>query len=152
MSILILGKSVCSICNSVIEEGQKSISFPPFIRTQMDPLYLFHDSSFHESCFRSHPLSENAIILHQEMYGKTSSGNRNCQACLKSIDDPDDHFTLGHLISDITHPLYLYNYCQFHLSCIPQWTDRAYVKQLILTLQSCSACNGGSIKSVLDKL
>ena len=152
MAILIFGKSKCSICGAVIQDGQEIVSFPPFVGNELDPLYLFHDTAFHEECFRRHPLAETASLLIREMQVKTAPNNRRCAVCTQAISDPDDYFTLGHLVSDKDHALYPFNYAQFHSSCLPQWEQRAYVTDLLSALQASGKWKGGSLKWVLDRL
>jgi hypothetical protein len=136
----------------VIQSGQQTVSFPPFVGNELDPLYLFHDSSFHEECFRQHPLAETATLRVREMQAKTVPHNWLCAVCMQPIIDPDDHFTLGHLVSDKTHALFPYNYVQFHRSCLPQWERHVYVKDLLSELHASGKWKGGSLKWILDCL
>lgn len=150
MALLILGKTNCPICGTVMQDGQRTVGFPPFVGNELDPLYFFHDSAFHEECFRRHPLAETVTFFLREMQAKTAPKNRGCIVCMKPINDPDDYFTLGHLVSDTSHVLFPYNYAQFHYSCLPQWQQRVYVKNLLSGLQASGRWKGESIKWILD--
>ena len=91
------------------------------------------------------------------MQAKTAPNNRRCaRSCLagnQSID-PDDAltFALGHLASDKNHALFPFNYAQLHRSCLPQWEQRAYVKDLLSGLQASGKWKGASLKWILDRL
>jgi len=152
MAILLLGKTVCPICGVVIQDGQKSVSFPAFVGNQLDPLFLFHDAVFHEECFCQHPLAETATMLLREMQVKTAPRNRRCAVCGQPINDPDDYFALGHLVTDNAHALFPYNYAQFHRNCLPKWSHRAYVKDLLVDLQASGKWQGDSLKWILARL
>lgn len=152
MAILILGKTKCPICNRILHGNQKIVSFPPFVGNELDPLHLFHDSAFHEECFRQHPLAETATLLLLEMRAKTAPTDRRCAVCLKPINEPDDYFSLGHLVSDRNHALFPFNYAQFHRSCLPIWPQRAYVGDLLGNLQESGKWKGGSLKWILECL
>jgi hypothetical protein len=128
------------------------VSFPPFIGNEKDPLYLFHDSAFHAECFRQHALAESALILLQEMETKTAPSNRRCAVCEQPLNDPDDYFSLAHLVSDRIHPLYLYNYGQFHLTCLSQWPERKRLISLLSALEASGQWKGKSLKWLLDRL
>ena len=55
----ILGKTKCPDLrgrNAGRPENGEFSSIP--VGNELDPLYLFHDSAFHEECFRRHPLAE----------------------------------------------------------------------------------------------
>jgi hypothetical protein len=152
MAILILGKTKCPICGAVMQDGQKTVSCPPFVGNELDPLYLFHDAAFHEECFRRHPLAETAGMLLREMQAKTAPRNRRCAVCEQPINDPDDYFSLGHLVTDKAHALFPFNYALFHRSCLPKWSQRAYVKDLLIDLQASGKWQGESLEWILDRL
>lgn len=142
----------CPLCGLPMEKEQKTVSFPPFVGNELDPLYVFHDSAFHEECFRRHPMAETATLLLREMQAKIAPNNRRCTVCMQPITDPDDYFTLGQLVSDKNHALFPFNYAQFHRSCLPRWEQRAYVKDLLSGLQASGKWKGGSLKWILDRL
>jgi hypothetical protein len=86
------------------------------------------------------------------MLAETAPNNRRCAVCMQPINDPDDYFTVGHLVSDQNHALFPFNYAQFHRSCVPQWEQRAYVKNLLSGLAASGKWKGGSLKWVLARL
>jgi hypothetical protein len=152
MAIVILGKTVCPICNRVIEDEKQVVSFPPFVTNELDPLILFHDSALHEECFRRHPLATAATKRLEEMHDKTAPVSRRCSVCTRLIVDPGDYFTLGHLVTAENHALWPYNFTQFHRSCLPDWQDRVFVKSLLEELLSSGKWRGPAIRWVLDGL
>ena len=151
MAILIRGATKCSICNKVMQEGDEVVSFPPFIPNELDPLYFFHDAAFHADCFHSHRLAGLAQKRYRELeeralppYIDTISG--------EIVDDPDDHFTFGHLTDNKSNPLYIYNYAHLSRSHLPSWAelDRAY--ELIKQLQSSGTWKGSVLDWIIDVL
>jgi hypothetical protein len=152
MAIVIIDKTVCPICNQVIGDNQRVISFPPLVTNELDPLFLFHDAAIHEECFRRHPLANAATKHLQEMREKTAPVNRRCLVCTRLIVNPDDYFTLGHLVMAEDHALWPYNFAQFHRSCLPDWQDRTLVKNLLEELLSSGKWRGPALRWVLDGL
>jgi hypothetical protein len=51
MAIIILGKTECSLCGIVLEEGPDIVATPHFIEDQTDPLWKYSDSGMHRRCF-----------------------------------------------------------------------------------------------------
>ena len=151
MAVLILNQTKCVVCGTPILAGQKSVSFPPFVGNELDPLYLFHDSVAHEECLRQHPLAESAISTVREMQDKTVPNNLLCVACLKPILAPDDYLPFGHLVSDDAHPLFSFNYAQFHRNCLAQWSNHGYVRDLLRSLQRSGKWKGHSLAWLLER-
>lgn len=61
MALIILGKTVCKICNEVICEGQDIVAFHGLVYGVDDPLYFFYDRAFHRYCFLKHPLKDSVV-------------------------------------------------------------------------------------------
>lgn len=152
MALLISGKTVCPICGNVIGRDNKVVIFPPFVANELDPLFLFSDAAFHEECFSRHPLANMALALFKEMDAKSQPSDRRCVVCTQSINDPDDYVGFGHLTSDESEPLFVYNFSQFHQSCLGRWPDRAKAKRLLQELVSSKGWKGRSLNWVLDRL
>lgn len=152
MAILVLGQTVCPICGMVIQDGQKSVSFPAFVGNRLDPLILFNDSAFHEACFRQHHLAETATMLLRQMEARTAPRNRRCVVCGNPINDPDDYVTLGHLVTDKGHALFIHNFAQFHLSCLAKWSERDSVRKLLADLRASGKWQGESLEWILNRL
>jgi hypothetical protein len=152
MAILMQGKTICPICARLMEHGQESKSFPPFVANELDPLFLFSDAAFHEECFRTHPLAEAAELRVRELRAKTPPNNFLCAHCSQPIRNPDDHFTLGYLVSDRTHPLFVYNCVQLHRGCIIQWPQRRQVKMLLVDFLQSGNWKGASLEWVIAQL
>jgi hypothetical protein len=51
MSLIVLGKTECSLCSGIIRAGDNIVSTSHFIAQQDDPLWRFSDSAMHRSCF-----------------------------------------------------------------------------------------------------
>jgi predicted nucleic acid-binding Zn ribbon protein len=135
MALTILGKTPCVLCGSTIQERERTVSFPPLVPNQLDPLYVFNDTAMHEDCFQRHPLAEAASLRYREMLDKTGPGSHRCLACAKPIDNPDDLVVFGHLTADRSHPLFSYNYLQFHRGCLRAWPQRGRVLDLLYDLR-----------------
>lgn len=52
MAIIITGKTTCSICDEVLEEGQEVYATSAFLRRE-HPLWRFSDSGMHWDCFEN---------------------------------------------------------------------------------------------------
>ncbi len=63
MSLLILNKTQCPICNTPIKEGDNYYMFPPFVANNLDPLKYFSDNSFHLACLEKAELGKAAIKI-----------------------------------------------------------------------------------------
>ena len=53
MAIIIRGKTTCSICRSLIMEGDDLVATQHFLQDRSDPLWRYSDSTMHRSCFLS---------------------------------------------------------------------------------------------------
>lgn len=148
MAIVIRGKSVCDLCERIMEDGQDIIAFSPFVYNEFDPLLLFSDAAFHKECFLKHSLAEKALARVEEQRKRIGPGNRFCIVCDQEITNPNEYFAFIHLTDDRKHPLYKYNYIQFHRSCLPQWTELSQVYDHLKELQHSGAWKG----KVLDWL
>lgn len=56
MALFIPGMT-CPLCGQPITKEEPRRMFPPFVKSQSDPLYKFHDATVHERCFRQDPLA-----------------------------------------------------------------------------------------------
>jgi len=152
MAIIIKGTSVCPLCGQVIKESDEIVSFPPFISDELDPLFEFSDTGFHSSCFRQHPLSENAESCYREILEQTCYEHRICVVCGRNITDPDDYLTLGCLRSDPEHPLHKYNHIQLHRSCITEWRELTVFYDILNHFWKTGKIRGVALKSLLDEI
>lgn len=152
MAILIYGKTECPLCGKPIWEGQKVVAFSPFVDNELDPLWMFNDGAFHAGCFYEHPLAEEAQRRYQEIRKRHGPDNRFCVVCKREIRDPDDYFAVGHLVENVLHPLYRYNYIQAHRSCLPRWDELSHVYELLKDLKQSGAWQGQSLDELLAEL
>lgn len=152
MALIFLGKSKCSLCGMVLEEGQDITAFPAFVSNELDPLLLFNDAAFHRECFNNHPLAKEAETRRREIGERLGSGNRSCVVCKRQIMDPDDYLAIGHLTADPFHPLYRFNYTQAHLSHLKDWVDLPLVYELLTNLKESSGWRGRSLDYLLADL
>src|SRR5262245_55742366 len=120
MAIFVPGMR-CAISGRPIESAEAAVTFPPFVANEADPLHVFSDAVVHIDAFRGHPLAEKAQRRVQEAQRRTDPTNRRCQICGKPITDPEDYLGLGYLVDDPQHPLFAFNYAQFHRSCLAKW-------------------------------
>lgn len=149
MAIIIKGKTKCPLCGNTLEEGQELVAFSPFVSNELDPLWLFSDAAFHSDCLDHHTRSSEAIARHEEMRKKTAPGNRACVVCKAEIEDPDDYFGLGYLVSNPRNPLYQYNYTQAHKSCLPRWHEFSHVYRMLQDLKESGQWKGSSLDDIL---
>lgn len=152
MALIIVGKTKCSICGAVIEDGQPVSSFPHFIQNELDPLAVFNDGAFHLECFRNQPLAQKAEKLYDEMLRRLIPADRVCIVCNKPLDDPDDYFVIGHLVEDQSDPAYVYNYTQAHRSCLPVWRSLRDAFRTIKNLRSSPHWRGETLDRILLQL
>ena len=151
MAIVVFG-TPCPLCGGSIEEGQEVVMFPPFIENEIDPLWLFNDAVFHENCFCCHSLAAQAEARYAEMKQKLQSGPKICAVCGDVISNPDDYFVIGYLTADRTHPLYQYNYTQFHRSHLPRWLPLPLVYEQLRELQRLGVWKGRALEWWLSEV
>lgn len=77
MTIVILGKSRCTLCENSLEEKQDIVSFPAFVSNQRDPVWFFNDAAFHRECFVRHPLAQKAQTRLEELQMHLGPGHRS---------------------------------------------------------------------------
>lgn len=126
MAIFIEGME-CPLCGNRIEGGEERVSFAPFVSNEANPLAVFSDGTFHVSCFRAHPLAEQAILVSNEARAKNAPGARLCRVCGLPVLDPDDYLGMGYHTGDPGHPLYNFNFAHLHRSCLASWSELARV-------------------------
>lgn len=51
MALILLGKSKCALCETVLQEGDRLVATSHFIGDQSDPLWRYSDGPFHYRCF-----------------------------------------------------------------------------------------------------
>lgn len=124
MAIILTGQTRCGLCNELIEESDPTVAFPAFIVNEADPLFLFSDAAFHESCFLKHPLSKEVMQLYNKWLSETGPGNRKCAVCGEEITDPDDYVLIDHLTHQPSSPSFKYNFTHLHRSHLNDWPDR----------------------------
>ena len=75
MAIILRGKTRCSICGAVIEEGDDIIATTHFISESSDPLWRFSDSAMHKFCFLKWEHRQEFVTKFNEIRGATTWGN-----------------------------------------------------------------------------
>jgi len=148
MAIFVEGMQ-CSLCGKPMTLDQELVGFPPFIPNTLDPLYFINDATLHAHCFYNHPLATKSLERLRE--GRKTS-NHICAVCGQKIDHPDDYFLLGHLTDEPTHPLYAYNYLQFHKSHLPNWDHLLKAYELLMELKHSGTWGGKSLDWMLQHL
>ena len=68
MALLIRGKTKCSICQTVIEDGQAWVGTPHFLTDEKHHLWKFSDSAMHQSCFQAWEHKEEYRRLYNEIW------------------------------------------------------------------------------------
>lgn len=54
MAIFVQGMK-CPLCQQPITRDQARRLFPPFVKDEREPLFVFHDATVHEDCYRRDP-------------------------------------------------------------------------------------------------
>jgi hypothetical protein len=152
MALVIIGRSACNICGELIKSGQNYIGFPPFVSNEKDPLHCFSDAAVHEECLAKHSLASEVRLRREEALKASAPHNRCCSICGKAFETPDDYLALGHLVVDRAHPLFQYNYAQFHRSCLKAWPNRENFKQLLIELNASGAWGGPALTWIIKQV
>lgn len=124
--------------------------FSPFVNNQTDPLYVFNDATIHAACFDKHPLAAKARTRYEDF--RQQSQRRRCIVCGQQITNPDEWFGLGHLVENPEHPLYSFNYAQFHRSCLSRWSALPEVRSHFDALDQSGTWKGDTLKWLIKEL
>ncbi len=151
MAVFVEGMT-CRLCGERMESSQHLTAFRPFVANHLDPLWLFSDGVFHDSCFNRHPLAEKALARSNELDRQTRVWPPSCVACERSITNPEDHFAFGHLTEREHNPLYAYNYLHLHRSCMRHWPELSRVHLLLEELQRSGTWDGPALTHMLDEI
>jgi hypothetical protein len=68
MAVWIRGKTACSICQEIIEDGQAWVGTAHFIQDDKHPLWRFSDSAMRQVCFRTWEHAEEYRKLYNEIW------------------------------------------------------------------------------------
>jgi hypothetical protein len=98
---------------------------------EADPCFLFSDGAFHQACVRQHPQGHEALRRLQQWSLNVGPGKRRCAVCQKEVTDPGDYLLIEHLSSRPSDPLAAFNYTHLHQSCLPKWSNRLQLIELI---------------------
>ena len=63
MAVIILGKTLCSLCGKPILAGEDTVGFPAFLPPTHE-LASFSDGVFHETCFHSDPRAQRVVDIY----------------------------------------------------------------------------------------
>jgi hypothetical protein len=121
MSILIFGKTGCTICGRVINETDSFYSFPSFVINTKDPLYFFSDNSFHVACLNKHVLNGTARKYANLFIEKSQPGNRKCMISGGKIEDYNDYLFIDYLTSNEDEFLHRLNFSSIDKRNLPRW-------------------------------
>ncbi|NUQ73299.1 MAG: hypothetical protein HUU21_07070 [Polyangiaceae bacterium] len=142
MALVILGKTLCSICRLPLMMDDKIVSFSPFVANRRDPLFQFSDAAFHQACFARNPLAEAALRRSEEVRVRGAPGSRPCEVCGQQIKDPDEYFGVGFLTDDPASPVFGFNYLQFHRTHFSQWERAREFRRLMEAFLSSDGSEG----------
>ena len=135
MAILLLGKSICPICNETIMSTDEYRSFPAFAVNMLDPLFFFSDSSFHWQCLTRHASGAKAISLSERFLEQIKPSNRICYIGGNLIARQEDHIFIDLLSSDPSDNLYQYNFLHLDRNNLGRWEQRGKIVSQLLALQ-----------------
>jgi len=75
LALILRGKTPCSICGDVINDGDVVVATSHFIGDKDDPLWRFSDSGMHRDCFLSWPLREDFVLKYNAAVGDFTAEN-----------------------------------------------------------------------------
>jgi hypothetical protein len=75
VALIFPGKTECSICGVVLNEGDDMVATTHFIADQNDPLWRFSDSAMHRSCFLGWVQRQAFVRKYNETIGTITWGN-----------------------------------------------------------------------------
>jgi len=149
MALLFRGKTQCSLCNNIIQPEDDVVAFSAFVSNVRDPLMIFYDAAFHAACFHRHPLAQRAL---QRVHEQQQRYDKICVVCQQSIVHYSEYVTFGHLTDDTRHPLYPYNYLQFHRVHLPAFPDLRHIHTLLGELQSSGVWEGPGLLAIMEDI
>jgi hypothetical protein len=76
MALIILGKTSCSLCDTVLMAGEDIVGTSHFIGDETDPLWRYSDSGMHRSCFLAWEHRLAFVAKFNATVGQQVSGNR----------------------------------------------------------------------------
>jgi len=152
MALIFNGITECKLCNCKITDKDSIVAFPAFIVNECDPLFMFNDSVFHESCLLKHRSSDEILQRLRKYSHATGPGKRKCLVCKSEIKNPDDYLFIDYLTSDERKFLYKYNYTHLHKSHIDKWVDREEVIEELVRLNDSENWSGKYILRLLLEL
>lgn len=136
----------CGLCLRPFEACERPVFFSPLVPNRLDPLFVFNDAGFHQSCLDSHPMGRRAVEIQGEARHSFTPQNRLCETCGGSIDDPDAYEGTGCLSSDPSSLLSHFNFLHFHRNHIAQWPRLAEFRRLIESVQASPMWSGTMIE------
>ena len=75
MALILPGKSECSVCGVVLNEGDDIAATTHFIADPNDPLWRFSDSGVHRSCFLGWDQRQAFMGKYNDTIGAITWGN-----------------------------------------------------------------------------
>jgi hypothetical protein len=132
MSLLLLGKTKCSICEKTINKEDIYYGFPHFVANILDPLHFFSDRCFHLACLENSIHGEIAMQYAELGNLKIKPENRKCIVTGELITRQKDHILIGYLTSDESSYLHRFNFTHINVLNLTLWNEREHViKELI---------------------
>ena len=150
MSIVILGKTLCVVCNEPLLDGQSIESLPAFAWNESDVLFRFSDASVHVDCLDGDSRGAQVRAAVAELLETTGPGRRKCTVCDAEVQDPDDYLLLPRLTGDRDHPAYQFNYTHLHKSHVGEWDQ--YEKAMRALRSLAPDWRGGALRHLLEEL
>lgn len=124
MAIVMMGASVCPLCNKIIEEHESIVMFPPFVQNVKDSFYVFNDAGVHFSCVERHILGKQALIYRDNFLFKTRPENRICDIGGNKIESPSDYLFFDLLTSNVSESLNKFNFITIDKRNISKWKEK----------------------------
>ena len=75
MALIIRGKTECSLCGTVLIDGDDLVATSNFIADEDDPLWRFSDSAMHRQCFLSWEHRQRFVDTYNDLVGSITWRN-----------------------------------------------------------------------------
>ncbi|MBX3060918.1 MAG: hypothetical protein KF770_31035 [Anaerolineae bacterium] len=149
MTIIIYGKTVCSICGKVIRPDQKAIGLPHLISNELDNLFIYNDGAYHHLCFEKVP--ENEILFSYLRDYEELTERLNAAISTGLINNPEEILSTGVLSSDPKNPLWAYN-LKFYSKNTVQEKELLTLKKLLSEEKLKGTIRGRAIDWITERI
>jgi hypothetical protein len=123
MAIVIENKSICPLCNKVLNTLREYTLFPPLTGNEKDKLFLISDEGVHVDCLEKNGL-ENLALYFRDEIGKQIPLRLICHVDGQQLSNPENIILFGLLTSNEQEELSKFNFLTINRQNIKQWKER----------------------------